>query len=167
MTMSMILLALTHLQQIVMTTMEIKTASIHNIQCNYFTSTIYLPRAISGNRPKTSELNLYELYTSLKQCTNVLYRHLLNNWVFPNIILKEDEKLISDQNIVSEKMNDFYVNIAQKIGINNTLKVKDEHPRIKKIKEHNLNKNFEFSAITEKQVSTCIKKTSSQKSNRS
>ena len=85
----------------------------------------------------------------------------------PNIILKEDEKLVSDQNIVSEKMNDFYVNIAQNIGIYSTLKVNDEHPSIKKIKEQNLNKNFEFSSITEKQVSTCIKKTSSQKSNRS
>ena len=85
----------------------------------------------------------------------------------PNIILKEDEKLISDQNIVSEKMNDFYVNIAQNFGINSTLKVNDEHPSIKKVKEQNLNKNFEFSAIAEKQVSTCIKKTSSQKSNRS
>ena len=85
----------------------------------------------------------------------------------PSIILKEDEKLISDQNIASEKMNDFYVNIAQNIVINSTLKVNDEHPSIKKIKEQNLNKNFEFSAITEKQVSTCIKKTSSHKSNRS
>ena len=27
----------------------------------------------------------------------------------PNTILKEDEKLISDQNIVSEKMNDFFM----------------------------------------------------------
>ena len=52
----------------------------------------------------------------------------------PNIILKEDEKLISDQNIVSDKMNDFYVNIAQNIDINSTLKVNDEHPSIKKIK---------------------------------
>ena len=55
-------------------------------------------------------------------------------------------------------MNDFYVNIAQNIGINSTLKVNDEHPRIKKNKEQYLNKNFEFSAITKKQVSTCIKK---------
>ena len=46
----------------------------------------------------------------------------------PNIRLKEDEKLVSDQNIVSEKMNDFYVNIAQHIDINSTLKVNDEHP---------------------------------------
>ena len=60
----------------------------------------------------------------------------------PNIILKEDEKLISDQNIVREKMNDFYVNIAQNIGINSTLKVNDEHPSIKKIKEQNLNKKL-------------------------
>ena len=73
----------------------------------------------------------------------------------PNIILIEDEKLISDQNIVSEKMNDFYVNIAQNIDINST--------SIKKIKEQNLNKNFEFSAITEKQVSTCIKTSSQNK----
>ena len=53
----------------------------------------------------------------------------------PNIILKEDEKLKSNQNIVSEKMNDFYVNIAQNIGINSTLIVNIEHPSIQKIKE--------------------------------
>ena len=35
-----------------------KTASIHNIQCNFYTSTIYLPRASSGNRPK----NLDQIY---------------------------------------------------------------------------------------------------------
>ena len=75
----------------------------------------------------------------------------------PNIRLKEDEKLISDQNIVSEEMNDFYVNIAQHIDINSTLKVNDEHPSIKKIKEQDLNKNFEFAAITKKRVSTCTK----------
>ena len=76
----------------------------------------------------------------------------------PNIILKEDEKLISDQTIVTEKMNEFYISIAKNIDINSTSKVNDDHPSIKKIKEQNFNQNFEFETITEKQVSTCIKK---------
>ena len=73
-----------------------------------------------------------------------------------NIFLKEDEKLISDQTIVTEKMNEFYINIAK--NINSTSKVNDDHPSINKIKEQNFNQNFEFETITEKQVSTCIKK---------
>ena len=52
----------------------------------------------------------------------------------PNIILKENEKLISDLNIVSEQIHDFYINIARNIGINRTSKVNDEHPSIRKIK---------------------------------
>ena len=76
----------------------------------------------------------------------------------PSIILKEDEKLISDQTVVSEKMNEFYINIAKNIGINSTSKVNDDHPSIKKIKEQNFNQTFNFEPITEKQVSTCIKK---------
>ena len=34
-----------------------------------------------------------------------------------NIILKENESLIADQTQVCERMNTFYVNIAQSIGI--------------------------------------------------
>lgn len=45
-----------------------------------------------------------------------------------NIILKEDDKLISDQQIVSKKMNDFYINIAKTIGIDNKTPFNDDHP---------------------------------------
>ena len=60
-------------------------------------------------------------------------------------------------------MNEFYINIAKNIGINSTSKVNDDHPSIKKIKEQNFNQNFEFETITEKQVSTCIKKLNPKK----
>ena len=44
-----------------------------------------------------------------------------------NIILKEDENLISDQAVVCEKMNDFYINIAKNIGIESSVPVNTEH----------------------------------------
>ena len=60
-------------------------------------------------------------------------------------------------------MNDFYINIAQHIGINSNTQVNDDHPSIKQIKEQNPKQNFEFKIITEKQVSTCIKKPNPKK----
>lgn len=64
-----------------------------------------------------------------------------------NIILKDEENLISDQQTVCEKMNEFYVNIAKNIGINSNTPVNDNHPSIEKIK-----KEFTY---TKFQVSTC------------
>lgn len=75
-----------------------------------------------------------------------------------NIILKEDDVLISDQKVVCEKMNDFYINIAKNIGIDSSTSVNDDHPSIKQIKANVKAQSFEFKPVTEKQVSTCIKK---------
>ena len=70
--------------------------------------------------------------------------------------------MISDQQVVSEKMT-FYINIAKRIGINNTAQVNDDHPSIKQIREKkNQNQTFEFKTIREKQVPTYIKKTLSK-----
>ena len=51
-----------------------------------------------------------------------------------NIILKDDDSLIADQKEVCERMNSFYVYIAQNIGIENDTPVNDQHPSISKIK---------------------------------
>ena len=59
-----------------------------------------------------------------------------------NIILKEDETLISDQKIVCDKLNSFCINIAQNIGINSTTPVNTDHLSIKKIEENINVQNF-------------------------
>ena len=59
-----------------------------------------------------------------------------------NIILQEDENLISDQKTVFEKMNDFYINIAKQIGISSTTQVNNNHPSIQKIEENSKMQNF-------------------------
>ena len=69
----------------------------------------------------------------------------------PNIILKQAEKSISDQQVVSKTMNFFYINTVKNIDINSTALVNGEHPNIKHIKEQHPNQNFEFKTITEKQ----------------
>ena len=80
-----------------------------------------------------------------------------------NIILKEDDNLISDQSVVCEKMNDFYINIAKNIGIEKAEPVNEEHPSIKKISENIDVESFNFRPVTEKQVSKCIKKLDTKK----
>ena len=80
-----------------------------------------------------------------------------------NIILKEDENLISDQKIVCDKLNSFYIIIAQNIGINSTTLVNTDHPSIKKMEENINVQTFKFQPVTEKQVITCIKKLDAKK----
>ena len=80
-----------------------------------------------------------------------------------NIILKEDDNLISDQSVVCEKMNDFCINIAKNIGIEKAEPVNKEHPSIKKISENIDVESFNFRTVTEKQVSKCIKKLDTKK----
>ena len=80
-----------------------------------------------------------------------------------NIILKEGDSLIADQKQVCEKMNTFYVNIAQNIGIENDTPVNDKHPSIEKIKENANVSNFDFQPVTESQVRKCIKRLDSKK----
>ena len=53
-----------------------------------------------------------------------------------NIVLKEDNNLISEQSVVCEKMNDFYINIAKNIGIEKAEAVNKEHSSIKKISNY-------------------------------
>ena len=60
-------------------------------------------------------------------------------------------------------MTDFYINIAQNIGVNSNTLVKEGRQSIKQIKEQSPNQNFEFKIITEKHVSTCIKNLNSKK----
>ena len=69
-----------------------------------------------------------------------------------NIILKEGDSLIADKKQVCEKMNSFYVNIAQNIGIENDTPVNDKHPSIETIKNNANVSNFDFSPVTESQV---------------
>ena len=61
-----------------------------------------------------------------------------------NIILKEGESLIADQTQVCERINTFYVNIAQTIGIDCDTPVNEEHPSIIKIKENANVSDYEF-----------------------
>ena len=70
-----------------------------------------------------------------------------------NVILKENNILISDQTEVCETLNNFYVNIADNIGINNNTPVNNQHPSISKISNHHTsNPTFSFKYITEKEI---------------
>ena len=90
-----------------------------------------------------------------------------------NIVLKQDDSLISDQKQVCEKMNTFYLNIAENtcIGIDckkvnrkvqgvpqsqtaANIPVNENHPSIEKdMANPNLNNRiFEFRPVTESQV---------------
>jgi len=65
------------------------------------------------------------------------------------IILKENDNLVSDQSQVSTILNDFYVNIANNIGINNNTPVNKDHPSISKISLHHTdNSIFDFKFTT-------------------
>ena len=69
-----------------------------------------------------------------------------------NIIFNEGESLIADQTQVCERLNTFYVNIAQRIGIDCDTPVNDEHPSIIRIMINANVSDFEFSLVTESQV---------------
>ena len=68
------------------------------------------------------------------------------------IILKENDNLITDQNKVSQLLNDFYVNIAKNIGIDSGSDTNTSHPSITKIVEQNTNGEsnspFNFQHVT-------------------
>ena len=70
-----------------------------------------------------------------------------------NVILKENNVLISDQTKVCETLNNYYVNIADNIGINNNTPVNDQHPSISKISNNQSNnENFNLKHVTEKDI---------------
>ena len=67
------------------------------------------------------------------------------------IVLKEtNEKLVSEQSKVAERLNTFYINIAENIGINSNVQKDVTHPSVQKIHAHlGLNENFDFTPITD------------------
>ena len=70
-----------------------------------------------------------------------------------NVILKENDVLISDQPTVCENLNSYYVNTANNIGINNNTPVNEKHPSISKISNNHTNSpNFNFKHVTEKEI---------------
>ena len=77
--------------------------------------------------------------------------------------MKEGESLITDQTQVCERMNTFYVNITQNIGIDCDTPVNKEHQGIIKIKENANLSDFDFSPVTESQVKKFIKRLDPQK----
>ena len=70
--------------------------------------------------------------------------------------MKEGESFIADKTQVCERMNTFFVNIAQNIGIDCDTPVNEEHPSIIKIKENANVSDFDFSPVTESQVKKYI-----------
>ena len=82
------------------------------------------------------------------------------------IILKEsDEKLISDQAKVAEKLNTFYINIAENIGINTNAPNDKNHPSVQKIQANMESNNiFDFTPVSESDIQKCIKKLDPKKS---
>ena len=74
------------------------------------------------------------------------------------IIIKENEDLISNQSEVCEKLNDFYVNIAKNIGIDAQENVSQTHPSVSKIIEtQNTNNQFHFQPVTQTEISKSLK----------
>ena len=70
-----------------------------------------------------------------------------------NIILKKNESLIANQTKVCDMLNDYCVNIAKNIGINDQTDTQNEHPSIKLIKQNNSNiQTFNFSTITSESI---------------
>ena len=58
------------------------------------------------------------------------------NKISKDVILKENNSLINDQNQICEVFNDFFINVAKNIGTN-SLPADEHHPSILKIKENN------------------------------
>ena len=84
-----------------------------------------------------------------------------------DIILTENDCLLSDQTEVCNIINDFYINIAQEIGINNqSADSSATHPSIQAIKENSLKEgydNFDFEPVSGSQVLKIINSLSSKK----
>ena len=80
------------------------------------------------------------------------------------IIQTDTNTLESDQTKVCELLNDFYINIARNIGINDKRDTTQEHPSITKIKENNNhNISFKFKHTTPQIVKKQLKKLNPKK----
>lgn len=74
-----------------------------------------------------------------------------------DVILKENENIINNQNEVAEKFNNFFINVAKDIG--NGAKAEQNHPSINKIYENKISSvELEFQEITEEFIHKQINK---------
>ena len=85
-----------------------------------------------------------------------------------DIILMENNSLVSDQAEVCNILNDFYINIAKEIGINNQTSdtATTTHPSIQAVKDNSPIEgfeNFDFKPVSESQVLKIINSLSSKK----
>ena len=81
----------------------------------------------------------------------------------PVIILSEDSNIISDQTSVAGILNDFYVNVANDIGIKLTPEDIETHPSVKTINETVVCPVFSFKPTTAVSMHALIGKSSSKK----
>jgi len=85
-----------------------------------------------------------------------------------NIILKENDSLVSDQTSVCELLNTFYVNIAKNIGIDSSTSNCENHPSIVKIENQmerlpDFNSNINFKHVTPSTVEKLLKESNPKK----
>ena len=80
------------------------------------------------------------------------------------IILKENEDLISEQNEICNILNNFYVNIADNIGISDKTPSDETHPSIQKIREHtSSNASFDFQPVNHSSIKKYLTKLNPKK----
>ena len=82
-----------------------------------------------------------------------------------DIILLENDKVITDEGNVCEILNDYYVNIAKNIGIENEEDDIAQHQDVKYIANNHPKDIFQFDVVDEAQVYKKTKRNKPQKSN--
>ena len=85
----------------------------------------------------------------------------------PNVVLGESNDLITDEKLLAEAFNDFFINVVSNLGINITddksgkgdVSNYDNHPSIITIKQRiaDTNKVFSFRKVTKEEISSAIK----------
>ena len=81
-----------------------------------------------------------------------------------DIILNEDNKIITDQNEITEIFNDFFVNVASNIGEDESSLDLENHPSIREIiNNRDQNITFSFSPVEPGEVSKIIRKLNPKK----
>ena len=123
-------------------------------------------------KEKKGESDFVALRKSLFKALHCLWVHCFCNQMvllhYCSIILMENNSLVSDQAEVCNILNDFYINIAKEIGINNQTSdtATTTHPSIQAIKDNSPIEgfeNFDFKPVSESQVLKIINSLSSKK----
>lgn len=81
-----------------------------------------------------------------------------------NIVLNENDKLLTNQNEISNVFNNFFINVAKDIG-NDSIPIDENHPSVQKVKEISQadSDDLVFKPITEDFVEKQINKISKKK----